>query len=152
MQCHHAIGVWRPVVEAESEGRCGRIRASALCASAPTSTSICRFLALRQRWRHAERLGFDVLWNCDAILEPDRARHIMFDGPTMLTLMGAETTSIRVGSLVTSLYFRHPVTLTKATMTIDHLSGGRVELALGVGDPSAGAQAAVAWTGRQGNG
>jgi len=67
-------------------------------------------------------------------------------GPVTLTLMAAATTSIRVGTLVTSLYFRHPVTFTKAAMTVDHLSGGRVELALGVRDPSAGAEAAgVDW-------
>ncbi|MGH9249477.1 MAG: LLM class flavin-dependent oxidoreductase [Acidimicrobiales bacterium] len=97
---------------------------------------------LRRRWRDAERLGFDVLWNCDTVVEPDRAGHAMFDGPTTLTLMAAGTTSIRVGTLVSSLYFRHPVTLTKAAMTLDHLSGGRMELAIGVGDPSAGAAAA----------
>ncbi len=102
--------------------------------------------ALHQRWRDAERLGFDVLWNCDTVVEPDRERHTMFDGPATLTLMASGTSSIRVGTLVTSLYFRHPVTLTKAAVTVDHLSGGRVELALGVGDPSAGAKAAgVDW-------
>ena len=80
--------------------------------------------ALRKRWREAERLGFDVLWNCDTVVEPDRERHTMFDGPATLTLMAAGTSSIRVGTLVTSLYFRHPVTLTKAAVTVDHLSGG----------------------------
>ncbi len=94
---------------------------------------------LQRRWQDAERLGFDVLWNCDTVVEPDRARHTMFDGPTTLTLMAVGTTRIRVGTLVSSLYFRHPVTLTKAAMTLDHLSGGRLEVALGVGDPSAGA-------------
>ena len=46
---------------------------------------------LRRRWLDAERLGFDVLWNCDTVVEPDRARHMMFDGPATLTLMAAET-------------------------------------------------------------
>jgi alkanesulfonate monooxygenase SsuD/methylene tetrahydromethanopterin reductase-like flavin-dependent oxidoreductase (luciferase family) len=46
---------------------------------------------------------------------------------------------IQVGTLISSLYFRSPVTLAKATMTVDHVSNGRAELALGVGDPSAGA-------------
>jgi alkanesulfonate monooxygenase SsuD/methylene tetrahydromethanopterin reductase-like flavin-dependent oxidoreductase (luciferase family) len=95
---------------------------------------------LRDRWRVAEELGFDVLWNCDTVVEPDRKQHTMFDGPATLTMMAAETSRIRVGTLVASLYFRHPVTLTKAAMTVDHLSGGRVEVALGVGDPSAGAR------------
>ena len=102
---------------------------------------------LQQRWRDAERLGFDVLWNSDTVVEPDRARHVLFDGPATLTMMAAETSAIRVGTLVSSLYFRHPVTLAKAAMTVDHLSGGRLEVAIGVGDPSAGARAAgVDWT------
>jgi hypothetical protein len=29
--------------------------------------------ALQRRWRAAERLGLDVLWNCDAVVEGDRA-------------------------------------------------------------------------------
>jgi alkanesulfonate monooxygenase SsuD/methylene tetrahydromethanopterin reductase-like flavin-dependent oxidoreductase (luciferase family) len=97
--------------------------------------------ALRGRWRDAEQRGFDVLWNCDTVVEPDRPRHTMFDGPATLTMMAAGTDRIRVGTLVTSLYFRQPVTFAKAAVTVDHLSGGRVELALGVGDPSAGAKA-----------
>jgi alkanesulfonate monooxygenase SsuD/methylene tetrahydromethanopterin reductase-like flavin-dependent oxidoreductase (luciferase family) len=97
---------------------------------------------LRRRWREAEDLGFDVLWNCDTVVEPDRPRHMMFDGPATLTLMAADTSRIRVGTLVSSLYFRHPVTLARAAMTVDHLSGGRVEVALGVGDPTAGGASA----------
>jgi alkanesulfonate monooxygenase SsuD/methylene tetrahydromethanopterin reductase-like flavin-dependent oxidoreductase (luciferase family) len=100
--------------------------------------------ALQRRWRDAERLGFDVLWNCDTVVEPDRPRHVIFDGPATLTLMAAGTSVIRVGTLVSSLYFRHPVTLAKAVTTVDHLSDGRVEVALGVGDPSAGAAASGA--------
>jgi alkanesulfonate monooxygenase SsuD/methylene tetrahydromethanopterin reductase-like flavin-dependent oxidoreductase (luciferase family) len=72
-------------------------------------------------------------------------------GPVTLTLMAAATTSIRVGTLVTSLYFRHPVTFTKAAMTVDHLSGGRAELALGVGDPRR-ARRLPGWTGPRGSG
>jgi alkanesulfonate monooxygenase SsuD/methylene tetrahydromethanopterin reductase-like flavin-dependent oxidoreductase (luciferase family) len=103
--------------------------------------------ALAERWREAEQRGFDVLWNCDTVVEPDRPRHVMYDGPTTLTLMAAATERIRVGTLVSSLYFRQPVTLAKATMTLDRLTDGRVELALGVGDPSAGGpMAGVDWS------
>ena len=101
---------------------------------------------LTERWREAERLGFDVVWNCDTVVEPDRPRHMMFDGPTTLALMARETSQIRVGTLVSSLYFRQPLTLARASMTIDQLTGGRLELALGVGDPSAGGPSAgVNW-------
>jgi hypothetical protein len=99
---------------------------------------------LRGRWRDAELSGFDVLWNCDTVVDPDQPRSTMFDGPAMLTMMAADTSRIRVGTLVTSLYFRQPVPFAKAAVTVDHLSGGRVELALGVGDPSAGAKASGA--------
>jgi alkanesulfonate monooxygenase SsuD/methylene tetrahydromethanopterin reductase-like flavin-dependent oxidoreductase (luciferase family) len=102
---------------------------------------------LAERWRRAEELGFDVVWNCDTVVEPDRPRHVMYDGPTTLTLMAVETSRIRVGTLVSSLYFRQPVTLAKASMTVDQLTGGRLELALGVGDPSAGGPVAgVDWS------
>ena len=102
---------------------------------------------LRRRCREAESLGFDVVWNCDTVVEPDRPRHVMFDGPTTLTLMATETERIRIGTLVSSLYFRHPLTLARAAMTVDQLTGGRVEVALGVGDPTAGgATAGVDWS------
>src|SRR5436190_10328954 len=102
---------------------------------------------LRARWREAEELGFDVVWNADTVVEPDRERHMMFDGPSTLTMMAAETQRIRVGTLVSSLLFRHPLTLARAAMTVDHLSGGRLEVGLGVGDPSAGRTAAgITWS------
>jgi alkanesulfonate monooxygenase SsuD/methylene tetrahydromethanopterin reductase-like flavin-dependent oxidoreductase (luciferase family) len=100
------------------------------------------FPVLEDRWRAAEELGFDVLWNVDAVVEPDLPGHPIFDGPSTLAMMATHTSRIRIGTLVSSLYFRNPVTLTKATVTVDRRSDGRVELALGVGDPSVGAAAA----------
>lgn len=97
--------------------------------------------SLAARWQEAERLGFDVLWNADTLVEPDRPRHVMFDGPATLTLMAERTRTIRVGTLVTSIYFRQPATFAKAVTTVDHLSGGRLDIALGVGDPSSGSAA-----------
>jgi len=105
------------------------------------------FAQLRERWRRAEEVGFDVMWNCDTVVEPDHPRSPIFDGPATLSAMALATSTIRIGTLVTSLYFRHPLTFVKATITVDHLSEGRVEIALGVGDPSAGAAAVGAsWT------
>ena len=101
---------------------------------------------LEERWRRTEELGFDVLWNVDTVVDPDRPRSTMFDGPATLAVMAVTTGRIRIGTLVTSLYFRSPVTAAKASVTVDHLSGGRLEIALGVGDPSAGEGAAgVTW-------
>lgn len=102
---------------------------------------------LEERWRRAEELGFDVLWNVDTVVDPDRSRATMFDGPATLAAMALRTERIRIGTLVTSLYFRSPVTASKSAATIDHLSNGRLEIALGVGDPSAGeGPAGVDWS------
>jgi len=97
---------------------------------------------LYERWDRAEQLGFDVLWNADTVVEPDRPRSMMFDGPATLAAMALKTSTIRIGTLVTSLLFRSPVLGARATIAVDHLSGGRVEVGLGVGDPSAGVAAA----------
>jgi alkanesulfonate monooxygenase SsuD/methylene tetrahydromethanopterin reductase-like flavin-dependent oxidoreductase (luciferase family) len=129
---------------AETSPRGGRMSGLRFCAYQYQHLSLD---VLRDRWLESERLGFDVVWNCDTVVEPDRPRHVMYDGPTTLTLMAAATSKIRVGTLVSSLYFRQPVTLARATMTLDQLTGGRVELALGVGDPSAGGpMAGVNWS------
>ncbi len=100
------------------------------------------FPLLYERWARAEQLGFDVLWNVDTVIEPDRPRTMLFDGPTTPAAMALKTAKIRIGTLVTSLFFRSPVLAARATVAVDHLSGGRVEVALGVGDPSAGPAAA----------
>ena len=95
---------------------------------------------LRRRWWDAERLGFDGVVE---LRHGGGARSVSACNVRRSHDTGTDgsrhATSIRVGTLVSSLYFRHPVTLTKAAMTLDHLSGGRLELALGVGVPSAAA-------------
>jgi alkanesulfonate monooxygenase SsuD/methylene tetrahydromethanopterin reductase-like flavin-dependent oxidoreductase (luciferase family) len=100
------------------------------------------FPTLVERWRRSEAAGFDVLWNVDAVNEPDYPGRIMFEAATTLAAMAATTSRIRVGTLVTSLYVRNPVIAAKAAMTVDHLSGGRLEVALGAGDPSVKPEAA----------
>ncbi len=100
------------------------------------------FPQLYERWGRAEQLSFDVLWNVDTVVEPDRPRTTLFDGATTLAAMALKTSTIRIGTLVTSLLFRSPVLAARAAVAVDHLSQGRVEVALGVGDPSAGPAAA----------
>ena len=56
---------------------------------------------LQGRWRRAEELGFDVLWNVDTVVDPDRPRSTMFDGPATLAVMAVTTAGIRIGTLVT---------------------------------------------------
>jgi len=88
---------------------------------------------LGRRWKRAEELGFDVLWNCDAINDPDVPRVPFFEATSILTAMAIHTSTIRVGTLINSLIFRNPAVVAKAAMTIDHISGGRLEFGFGGG-------------------
>ena len=55
------------------------------------------------------------------------------DAWTTLAGLAAETTRLRLGTLVSPVTFRHPSLLAKSVATVDHISGGRVELGIGAG-------------------
>jgi F420-dependent oxidoreductase-like protein len=55
------------------------------------------------------------------------------DAWTTLAGLAARTSRIRLGTLVSPATFRHPSQLAKSVVTVDHISGGRVELGLGAG-------------------
>lgn len=99
------------------------------------------FPALVERWQRAEELGFDHLWVADHSADT-RTDHsggyrnldgTWFDGWTVLAVMAKETTRIRIGTLVSNPVLRPPALLAKEALTIDHLSGGRLELGIGTG-------------------
>lgn len=88
---------------------------------------------LADRWRLAEQLGFDLLYVADHTGDYRDLRGYWLDGWTVLAAMAAETTRIRIGTLVSNPILRHPVMLAKAAVAIDHLSSGRLELGIGTG-------------------
>lgn len=84
--------------------------------------------------RHAEAAGFEAFFRSD--------HYASFPGPfgkpttdAWATLAGLarETDRIRLGTLVSPVTFRHPGELAKVVATVDEMSGGRVELGVGVG-------------------
>lgn len=85
-------------------------------------------------WRIADDSGFDHCWNMDhfASLGADDTLDI-FEAWTLLAGMAALTTRTRVGCSVTGNTYRHPAVLAKAAVTVDHLSGGRLEFGIGAG-------------------
>jgi alkanesulfonate monooxygenase SsuD/methylene tetrahydromethanopterin reductase-like flavin-dependent oxidoreductase (luciferase family) len=86
-----------------------------------------------RRARHLEALGYDHLWTYDHLSwrrYRDRAWHAAIP---WLTGLSAATNRIRLGTMVSTPNFRHPLTLAKEVMTLDHVSGGRFTLGLGVG-------------------
>src|SRR5260221_5834446 len=84
--------------------------------------------------RLSEELGFDAFFRSD--------HYMAFDGdglpgPTdawlTLAALARDTSTIRLGTLVTPVTFRYPGPLAIAVAQVDEMSGGRVELGLGTG-------------------
>lgn len=81
----------------------------------------------------SERLGYDALYTGDHLVyyaEPARPWH---DGWPVLASWIPLTKRIRLGMLTTNLSWRTPVTVARATIALDVLSGGRIDLGVGVG-------------------
>lgn len=83
--------------------------------------------------RLAERHGFEGLFRSDhytAILREHADAH---DAWATLAGLAARTRRLRLGTLVSPATFRHPSVLARMAVTVDHISGGRVEVGLGSG-------------------
>ncbi len=83
----------------------------------------------------AERLGFDSMWTAEAYGS---------DALSPLAWWGARTSTIKLGTAIMQMSARTPAATAMAAMTMDHLSGGRFILGLGVSGP----QVVEGWYGR----
>ena len=81
-----------------------------------------------------ERLGFEGLFRSDHYFSGtgDGGRGST-DAWTLLAALAARTERIRLGTMVSPVTFREPALLAKAAATVDHVSGGRVEIGMGAG-------------------
>ena len=79
-----------------------------------------------------EALGFDGAWGFDHF-QPmyGEGPGETFEGMTTLAALAGQTTSIRLGLLVTGVTYRHPSVLAAQALTVDHASHGRLDLSLG---------------------
>ena len=84
------------------------------------------------RVQFAEQLGFDGAWGFDHFGPMyGEGPGETFEGMTTLAALSGVTSRIRLGLLVTGVTYRHPSVLASQALTIDHASGGRLELSLG---------------------
>lgn len=86
-----------------------------------------------RQFRWLEDLGFDQ------VLVPDHSADLRnrggpwFDGWSLLPIAAHTTDRIRIGTLVSNPILRPPATLARQALTVDHLSGGRLDLGIGAG-------------------
>jgi F420-dependent oxidoreductase-like protein len=85
--------------------------------------------------QEAERLGYDSVWTAESWGS---------DAFTPLAWIAAHTSTIKVGTAVAQMAARPPTTTAMQALTLDHLSGGRMMLGLGLSGP----QVVEGWYGR----
>ncbi|MFK4105361.1 LLM class F420-dependent oxidoreductase [Streptomyces sp. NPDC019531] len=85
--------------------------------------------------REAERLGYDSVWTAESWGS---------DVFTPLTWIAAQTSTIKLGTAIAQMAARSPTTTAMHALTLDHLSGGRMMLGLGLSGP----QVVEGWYGR----
>jgi alkanesulfonate monooxygenase SsuD/methylene tetrahydromethanopterin reductase-like flavin-dependent oxidoreductase (luciferase family) len=91
------------------------------------------------RWRRAEELGFAHAWTYDHINWRSLRNGPWFGAIPTLTLAATTTSSIRLGTLVASPNFRHPVPFARDILALDDGSAGRLTVGLGAGSTSSDA-------------
>ena len=93
-----------------------------------------------------DRGSWDTLWNYDHLVPPlaELMPHVapdlkafedgdVFEGWSVLSAWAAATKRVRLGVLVTAIPYRNAAVLAKMAATVDHISGGRLELGVGAG-------------------
>jgi alkanesulfonate monooxygenase SsuD/methylene tetrahydromethanopterin reductase-like flavin-dependent oxidoreductase (luciferase family) len=80
-----------------------------------------------------ESSGLDGLFRSDHYLSMNGPGAAAMDAWATLAGLAGRTERIRLGTLVSPATFRHPSVLANMVATVDHISGGRVELGIGAG-------------------
>jgi alkanesulfonate monooxygenase SsuD/methylene tetrahydromethanopterin reductase-like flavin-dependent oxidoreductase (luciferase family) len=87
----------------------------------------------RRIWVKAEELGFDHAWTYDHLGWRDLVDGPWFDAIATLTAAACVTERMRLGTMVASPNFRHPVHFAREVSTLHDISGGRAMIGVGAG-------------------
>ncbi|WP_328999931.1 LLM class flavin-dependent oxidoreductase [Kribbella sp. NBC_00709] len=85
------------------------------------------------RWRRAEEYGFDHAWIYDHLTWSGLQDSPWYGTTPTLTAAATVTSTIKLGTFVTSPNFRHPLALTRDILAIDDVSDGRFVCGIGAG-------------------
>ena len=105
-----------------------------------------------RRAHHIEELGFDMLGLADHFIDWSNPPSPWFELWTHTAALAQATAQIRICTCVAQIPLRDPATLANHALTVDHISGGRLELGLGIGlpiDPSYAMMGIENWTNRE---
>jgi alkanesulfonate monooxygenase SsuD/methylene tetrahydromethanopterin reductase-like flavin-dependent oxidoreductase (luciferase family) len=89
--------------------------------------------AIVARARAAEDAGFRGLAVVDHLAPPDYPGEPMHEAMVTAAWIAAHTTRLGIGTLVLCDPFRHPALVAQQAVSLDHMSGGRFELGMGLG-------------------
>jgi alkanesulfonate monooxygenase SsuD/methylene tetrahydromethanopterin reductase-like flavin-dependent oxidoreductase (luciferase family) len=92
-----------------------------------------RLPGLAEKWSRAEVLGFDHAWTYDHIAWRELRDSAWFAAVPTLAAAAMVTSRIRLGTLVASPSFRHPVPFARELLTLHHIAGGRLTVGVGAG-------------------
>ena len=92
-----------------------------------------RWSTARDLWRRVEELGFDHAWTYDHLAWRSLRDSTWYGAVPFLAAGAVVTERIRLGTLVASPNFRHPVPFARELVTLDDLSNGRLTLGIGAG-------------------
>jgi len=89
--------------------------------------------ALAELASTAEQAGWDGVFVWDHVLRPAHEPQEIADPWIAMAAMAIATSRVRIGPMVTPITRRRPIKLARETITLDHLSNGRLTLGLGLG-------------------